>query len=56
MDLSKAILRPGKVIEVLENGKIRADVPGLFSLEDKDKLLIIQKDMWKMNVFNSEIY
>ena len=38
MDLSKAILRPGKVIEVLENGKIRADVPGLFSLEDKDKL------------------
>ena len=38
MKLGNAILRPGKVIEVLEDGKIRANVPGLFSEEYKDKL------------------
>ena len=38
MRLGNAILRPGKVIEVLDNGKIRASVPGLFSEEYKDKL------------------
>lgn len=38
MKLGNAILRPGKVIEVLDDGKIRASVPGLFSEEYKDKL------------------
>lgn len=38
MKLANAILRPGKVIEVLDGGKIRAEVPGLFSAEFKDKL------------------
>jgi hypothetical protein len=36
MRLINGILRPGKVIEVLENGKIKASVPGLFTEEDKD--------------------
>lgn len=38
MELSAATLRPGKVIEVIENGygKIKAHVPGLFTAEDKD--------------------
>ena len=38
MKLVNATLRPGKIMEVLENGKILAEVPGLFSSEDKDKL------------------
>lgn len=38
MKLANAILRPGKVIEVLDGGKIRAYVPGLFPEEYKDKL------------------
>lgn len=38
MKLVNGILRPGKVIEVLENGRIRADVPGLFSSRDKELL------------------
>lgn len=38
MKLANAILRPGRVLEVLDNGDIKADVPGLFSIEDQDKL------------------
>jgi hypothetical protein len=38
MKLANAILRPAKVIEVLDGGKIRAMVPGLFPEEFKDKL------------------
>lgn len=38
MKLINATLRPGKVIEVLENGNILAEVPGLFSSVDKDYL------------------
>lgn len=38
MQLMYAALRPGKVIEVIEGGqgKIKAHVPGLFTVEDKD--------------------
>ena len=38
MKLANGILRPGRVLEVLDGGKIRAEVPGLFSADDKDKL------------------
>lgn len=38
MKLANAILRPGKVLEVLENGDILAEVSGLFSSQDKDNL------------------
>lgn len=31
-------MRPGRVLEVLENGNIKADVPGLFSVVDQEKL------------------
>jgi hypothetical protein len=34
MELSKGIIRPGTVIEVLENGNIKATAPGLFSVTD----------------------
>ena len=34
MELHKAIIRPGTVREVLENGKIKASAPGLFSFTD----------------------
>ena len=36
MKLSKAILRPGTILSVLENGQITASAPGLFSTEDAD--------------------
>ncbi len=36
MKLMNGILRPGEVLEVLENGKIKAAAPGLFAEEDKD--------------------
>ena len=38
MKLMNCILRPGEVLEVLENGQIKASIPGLFSEEDKDNL------------------
>lgn len=38
MKLSNGILRPGIVLEVLDDGKIKASAPGLFSEQDK-KLL-----------------
>lgn len=38
MKLSKAILRPGDVLEVLENGRIKAAAPGLFSVVDQELL------------------
>lgn len=37
MRLLNGILRPGKVSAVLDNGKIKATVPGLFSNTDTDK-------------------
>lgn len=36
MKLVNGILRPGEILEVLENGKIKASAPGLFTKEDKD--------------------
>lgn len=36
MKLLDGILRPGVVLEVLGNGKIKATAPGLFTFEDKD--------------------
>ena len=38
MKLVNAVLRPGKVIRVLEAGNILAEVPGLFSSQDIDLL------------------
>lgn len=38
MKLGNAILRPGRIIEVLDYGKIKAEVPGLFSADHADKL------------------
>jgi hypothetical protein len=35
MKLNKATIRPGTVLEVLENGNIKASAPGLFSFTDK---------------------
>lgn len=52
MKLSNGILRPGKVIEVLENGCIRAYAPGLFSSEDKEKLPPIMPFLgWHANTY-----
>ena len=40
MRLSNAILRPGKVLEVVDaNGTIKVSAPGLFSDQDDPKLL-----------------
>lgn len=36
MKLVNGILRPGEILEVLENGKIKASAPGLFTEIDKD--------------------
>lgn len=38
MNLSNAIMRPGRVIEVLGGGKIKASVPGLFNKQDSSVL------------------
>lgn len=38
MKLINGTLRPGEVLEVLENGKIKAEVPGLFLSEDLEML------------------
>lgn len=39
MNLISATMRPGRVIEVLDNkGTIKASAPGLFTSQDKDKL------------------
>lgn len=54
MKLSNGILRPGKVLEVLENGEINASVPGLFSSEDSGKLPPIYPFTgWHANQFSS---
>ena len=34
MKLEKGIIRPGIVLEVLDNGIIKASAPGLFSYSD----------------------
>ena len=39
MKLINGILRPGNILEVLDNGKIKASAPGLFSAEDPLELL-----------------
>lgn len=39
MKLINGILRPGNILEVLENGKIKASAPGLFSPEDALEML-----------------
>ena len=38
MKLINGIIRPGEILEVLENGKIKASAPGLFSEEDLENL------------------
>lgn len=52
MKLVDAILRPGRVIEVSKDGKIRAEVPGLFTEKDKDKLPYI----YPLFTNNSNVY
>jgi hypothetical protein len=69
MELMQAILRPGKVVEVLDNGYVRASAPGLFSAKDKDKLPpimpffglhantysspLVHDEIWVLNVTNN---
>lgn len=36
MKLLNGVLRPGLVLDILDNGQIKASAPGLFSEEDKD--------------------
>lgn len=36
MRLAAGTLRPGIILDVIDNGKIKASAPGLFSSEDKD--------------------
>ena len=54
MKLSQGTLRPGRVIEVLGNGEIRASAPGLFSEQDKDKLPPIYPFLsWHANTYSA---
>lgn len=47
MKLINATIRPGKVLEVLDNkGTIKASAPGLFASQDKDKLPPIMHAPW----------
>lgn len=47
MKLINATIRPGKVLEVLDNkGTIKASAPGLFTSQDKDKLPPIMHAPW----------
>lgn len=39
MKLINATIRPGVIVQVLENGNIKASVPGLFSSQDDPELL-----------------
>lgn len=71
MKLANAILRPGKIVEVLENGKVRAEVPGLFPDSDPSKLPPIHpfftncsnsfsqpkvyQDIWVLNVSDNPL-
>jgi hypothetical protein len=55
MKLSKAILRPGTILSVLENGKITASAPGLFSEEDADGLPPIMP-WWELCGTHSNVY
>lgn len=43
MNLSNATMRPGRVIEVLGGGKIKASVPGLFNKQDSAVLPVINQ-------------
>lgn len=42
MNLASCKLRPGQILEVLENGRVRVEAAGLFSAEDGQKLPIIE--------------
>lgn len=46
MKLVNCILRPGRVMEVLENGAIKAEVPGLFDRTELDKCPPIYHTPW----------
>lgn len=39
MKLDKGVIRPGIVLEILDNGQIKASAPGLFSFEEDTSLL-----------------
>ena len=47
MKLINATLRPGNILEVLDNGKIKASAPGLFSKEDQSLLPPI-RPFWEL--------
>jgi hypothetical protein len=55
MKLSKAILRPGTILSVLENGQITASAPGLFSSEDADLLPPIMP-WWELCGTHTNVY
>lgn len=45
MNFRNATMRPGRVLEVYEGGKIKASVPGLFNKNDLDGLPILSQFM-----------
>ncbi len=53
MDLSQGTMRPGRVIEVLENGCIKVEAPGLFSEVDKETLPKVMPFFTGTNSFSS---
>ena len=54
MKLSQGILRPGRVLEVLDNGKIKATAPGLFNAQDQPLLPpILPFPSWHANSYSS---
>lgn len=55
MKLSKAILRPGIILSVLDSGKITASAPGLFSAEDGDGLPPIMP-WWELCGTHTNVY
>lgn len=56
MKLINAILRPGEILEVLENGKIKASAPGLFSSSDDPTLLPPIMPFWELMGSHPNIY
>jgi hypothetical protein len=56
MKLINAILRPGEILEVLENGKIKASAPGLFSDSDNPVLLPPIMPFWELMGSHPNIY
>lgn len=62
MKLINGILRPARVLEVLENGCIRVEAPGLFSSEDQSNLppvypfFGLHSNTWSAPEINDEVW